>query len=697
MLNFFRHAAAGLGFLLVGLTPFVNAQTNPYEGEIRAFEAQDARGWPPANSIVFIGSSTINRWDGLAAAFPNYHVLNRGFGGSQTSDALFFVDRIATPYRPPLVVFYEGDNDLAGGKSIDQIFADTTNFFARVQIKSPNTQILYVSVKPSPSRASLMPAMAALNAKVREFTDGNPKLHYADIHTPMLNTSGQPRPELFVSDNLHMSASGYALWTSILGPVVDGIAAAYPIPVAKGRSGSILIDFGAADAQAGVGGTLPVAWNNVTSQGTSNTGALANVVNTAGVATGVGLQMVSRFNGANENGATTSTLFPATATRDSLYGNTETFGGSSNVTPIFKLTGLNTAAAYKVTFYASRAGVGDNRETRYTATGSSTAVASLNPANNIDQVAAIPSLAPDENGDITIALTPGPANNNANHFTYLGVLRLETLGAGGAAFLFDFGAGGSPTPSQPGTITTAWNNVTPEIGATDTGALPDLLATNGAPTGVRLQMTSRFNAANANGTSANAEFPASATQDSLFGNTELFGGLANITPKFSLQNLDADAEYELTFHAARAGVGDNRETRYAVAGETAAFADLNASANVDAVAIVGGIRPDAEGKLAISLAPGPNNNNANHFTYLGLLRVNWSTAKAPAPISLSSPARAAGKLRFSIQGAAGMTYILQTSPDLATWAEAARFEMPANTADIEIPEPPTNSFFRLLQ
>lgn len=697
MLKSLKPPVVQLALLLISLTAGATAQSNPFEGDILAFEAEEARNPPAPNSIVFIGSSTIRGWTDLASSFPGNNVLNRGFGGSQTSDALFYVDRLATPHRPPLVVLYEGDNDIAAGKSTDQIFADTTNFFARVRIKSPNTHVLYLSVKPSPSRAAFLPAMVALNNRVREFVAGDPKLHYVDIYSPMLNTSGQPRPELFTSDNLHMNAAGYALWTSIMRPIVDEFTATYPIPIGKTRSGSILIDFGGTDARTGEGVVSPVAWNNVSSLGTSSAGALANILTTSGLATGVGLQMVSRFNGANENGTTASTLFPATATRDSLFGNTQTFGGLANVTPVFKLTGLEVGEGYRLTFYASRTGVGDNRQTRYTATGQETTTVDLNPANNIDQVAVIPSLPPSAGGEITIALTPGPANNNANRFTYLGVLKLESLRQGGPAFLFDFGAGASPTSTQAGEPTIAWNNLTQEVGATDTGTIADLVGTNGFATGAKLQMISRFNGFNANGTSASSLFPASATQDSLYGNVEPFNGLANVAPKFAFLNLDPLAFCNLTFHASRTGVSDNRETRYVVAGETSAFADLNPSNNLDAVATVAAIRPDASGALAVSLEPGPNNNNANHFTYLGVLRLDWSTAVAPQPIRLSIRLADTGRLVFGLAGSSGMIYTLQASANLVDWSDLATIEMVGDRMEYEIPEPAGALFFRLLQ
>jgi hypothetical protein len=84
-----------------------------------------------------------------------------------------------------------------------------------------------------------------------------------------------------------------------------------------------------------------------------------NLLRTDATSSGISLQMISRFNGANENGTQAGGPYPIDPTRDSLFGNTELFNALENITPIFKLTGLNTNAAYNLQFYASRRGVGD--------------------------------------------------------------------------------------------------------------------------------------------------------------------------------------------------------------------------------------------------------------------------------------------------------------------------------------------------
>src|SRR3954462_5475640 len=127
-----------------------------FEPEIRAFEASDRASPPPRGGVVFVGSSSIKNWTSVAADFPGLSVLNRGFGGSTMADVVHYADRVVLPYRPRLIVLYAGDNDLAEGRTPDQVVRDYQAFVKRVRSALPATRIVYVSIKPSPSRRAYM-------------------------------------------------------------------------------------------------------------------------------------------------------------------------------------------------------------------------------------------------------------------------------------------------------------------------------------------------------------------------------------------------------------------------------------------------------------------------------------------------------------------------------------------------------------
>jgi len=192
--------------------------SSKWETEIRAFEAADKTNPPPHDAILFVGSSTIRLWKTLAQDFHEFKVINRGFGGSQIVDSVAFAERIIVPCRPRMVVLYAGDNDIAAGKPPEEVFADFKAFVGKVQTALPKARIAFISIKPSPSRWHLVNKIKAANKMIDAFCRQDERLIFVDVFTPMLGTDGQPRPELFLEDRLHMNAAGYALWTELIKP-----------------------------------------------------------------------------------------------------------------------------------------------------------------------------------------------------------------------------------------------------------------------------------------------------------------------------------------------------------------------------------------------------------------------------------------------------------------------------------------------
>jgi lysophospholipase L1-like esterase len=193
-----------------------------WEGEVRQFEVADSLHPPPRGAVLFVGSSSIRLWESAEADFPGVTIVRRGFGGSEMADVLHFADRIVLPYAPSAIVLYAGDNDLAAGRTPEQVFADYRDFVKLVRSRLPETRVVYVAVKPSLARVQLIDAMRRTNALVHGYVARHPgrRLEYVDVFTPMLDASGRPRAELFREDGLHMNARGYALWTELLRPYV---------------------------------------------------------------------------------------------------------------------------------------------------------------------------------------------------------------------------------------------------------------------------------------------------------------------------------------------------------------------------------------------------------------------------------------------------------------------------------------------
>ena len=192
-----------------------------FESEILAFEAADRDRPPGERGIVFVGSSSIKNWSELGADFPGLPVLNRGFGGSILADVVYYMDRIVIPYRPRLVVLYAGDNDMVAGRTPDQVVRDYRVFAARLRSALPGTRLAYISIKPSPSRRLHLERARETNRRIQAEIARDSLQTYVDVFTHMLDSSGQPRPELFLPDSLHMTRAGYVLWQRLVAPVLQ--------------------------------------------------------------------------------------------------------------------------------------------------------------------------------------------------------------------------------------------------------------------------------------------------------------------------------------------------------------------------------------------------------------------------------------------------------------------------------------------
>jgi hypothetical protein len=217
-------------------------------------------------------------------------------------------------------------------------------------------------------------------------------------------------------------------------PALVALLSAFTPLIPAARAAQVwLFDFGSNQLTTG----QAQAWNNITQAiGTNSNASLLDLVDSTGQITAVDFQMIARFSGENTNGTASTTLgYPPSATSDSLYGNTELFQTQQNNFPKFKLTSLDPGLEYDLTFYASRLSVSDNRETLYTVIGSSISSGTLNVANNSNNQITLFDVMPNQFGEIEVDISPGTNNNNANHFTYLGVLTVAVPEPASAIFL----------------------------------------------------------------------------------------------------------------------------------------------------------------------------------------------------------------------------------------------------------------------
>lgn len=206
-------------FFLLLLTTVAQAQVSPWQSEFDRFAELDKTQPPVAEGVIlFTGSSSIRMWKNPQQDFDKHNILNRGFGGSQIQDLIDNFDQVILKYHPAMIVIYSGDNDIAAGKSAEQVFGDFCVLYGMIKAKLPFSTIVFIAIKPSLARWTIALEMQKANNFINEYLNSTSNATFADIYSVMIGNDGKPNPEYFLADGLHMTDLGYDLWTAVLTP-----------------------------------------------------------------------------------------------------------------------------------------------------------------------------------------------------------------------------------------------------------------------------------------------------------------------------------------------------------------------------------------------------------------------------------------------------------------------------------------------
>lgn len=205
---------------VLGFTVVSNAQ--PFADDIAAFKKADSLKFPPKHAILFVGSSSFTKWTDVQDYFPGYTIINRGFGGSTLPDLIRYADKVIYPYQPKEVVIYCGENDVASSDTVTAqiVFERFRQLFGMIRTNLPKAKIVFVSLKPSPSRWKMQDRVTAANELISAYINKQKKAVFIDVYHKMLGSDGLPLPGIFIGDQLHMNAQGYAIWKQAIEPVL---------------------------------------------------------------------------------------------------------------------------------------------------------------------------------------------------------------------------------------------------------------------------------------------------------------------------------------------------------------------------------------------------------------------------------------------------------------------------------------------
>ena len=189
-------------FILIfcaGLGPaFGQAAQIRFADQLVAFRIADKKEMPPAEAIVFTGSSIIRKWNNLATHMDGMPVINRAFGGSRTAEVLAAADEFVIRYRPSIVVYYCGSNDVNGDILPEMIAANVRAFSERLAGELPLTHMVVLSVIRAPQKANKLDKVDAVNGLLRRHFSSIKGRSFIDINPIFQDASGNARLDLFL-------------------------------------------------------------------------------------------------------------------------------------------------------------------------------------------------------------------------------------------------------------------------------------------------------------------------------------------------------------------------------------------------------------------------------------------------------------------------------------------------------------------
>lgn len=205
--------------IVILFVPGSQAQNKPpFYDDVQTIKKYDQMFKPPVNPVLFVGSSSIRKWDDLTQVFAKYNALNRGIGGAVVNDITRYLNDIVFPYNPRQIVLYVGENDVVDDKvNADTVLNRTIILYKAIRAKLPTVPIVYISIKPSPSRDKFRDKVIGANALIKKFLSTEKNTVFVDIFPSMLK-DGAGRTELYVGDMLHMNEAGYAIWRKAVKP-----------------------------------------------------------------------------------------------------------------------------------------------------------------------------------------------------------------------------------------------------------------------------------------------------------------------------------------------------------------------------------------------------------------------------------------------------------------------------------------------
>ena len=615
-------------FMCVIVSAFTHIMAQTGSIKVVVLGSSTAAGTGPED----ISNAWVNRYDRYIKSLnPASEVINLAYGGYTTYEVMPadftppaerpLVDNNrnitkALSLGPNVIIVNLPSNDVANGFTVEeQLF----NFDTIVYIAANSGIPIYLTTTQP---RNMSPENMQKQMDVRDSINNMMGERAIDFWTDIANVDGTIKTIFDSGDGTHLNDSAhYVLAQRVIAEdILTHCNSSNPVD-------TIYLDCGSALSAGN--------YNNLDNAVSSSVG---NMINSQGESTGISVTIHDAFTGINTGGTSSpdpSVELLSTATSDNFFGSVIEHEGIIEPTGGFTLSGLDYHSLYSFSFFASRMGVGDNREAKYKVTGMETDSVLLDASNNTTNVAVIDEIQPLVDGTITIDVSPGPSNDNSKNYYYIGAIRIVA-----ERQEYENDTSGTINIDLGSNISTGmWNNLTK---ATGNQTIADLVNTEGNSTGISVWVHDAFTGINTSGTTspeASLNFDPNASSDSFFGNEGDHEGIIEPTAGITIAGLNQTAVCDLTFFASRMGVGDNRETRYTVNGNSESVVDLDPANNTSNVVTVEDMQPNASGVITVTVSPGPNNNNSKKYYYLGIMRIDYTYSHVSAMDEISAAGR----------------------------------------------------------
>lgn len=471
----YKAAQGGFGYLnaLRVTTTNFPSSASTYLSLANRWSDQDAITPEPTNALLFVGSSSIRRWESLTRDFADYRMLQRGMGGATFSDMNQLAPSVILKHAPRAIVMWAGVNDLYAGRNASYVYQQFTNFVGTFTNSLPSSKFFYIGITRNPvfaGNSAQNTERTNANALISGFvaTNGNPNIVYLDLpaffetlaYTTNMTTTNPAELWYYQVDYAHLNQAGYAVWKmSVRQALLDaGVLPDRPVtvpPLSPSGGDRILFDFGPADATNGDATTGVDAngnqWNNWYQINGSDTVVAgehkSGLVDCNGAMTGVELRIIGDFvaNGKANGGLLNVPSFAlgnlgtASATEDFFYTTSDAVagGGDDNVPGGIMVSGLNPNLTYDLRFFGSR-DTPSARLTSYQVYGAASNAPSIlqtsgagtginGGTGNSRSVALVRSVKPNAYGDIFVDVASLPQTNTSDVYGYLNAMEIVAL------------------------------------------------------------------------------------------------------------------------------------------------------------------------------------------------------------------------------------------------------------------------------